>query len=202
MARKRKRQKAGSDKSPSSARKTKTRSGFALSRHAASRKRPLPPPHWKQMTAAQKQQRTKAFKLLRFRRDGMSWRDAEEHSGVTIRTAQNYLPRAFFRDSGGRLQVTAYDRYVERLQLPTAHPGKLQIVRARGSHQRSVCGQWLNALQAAGRGDFGPIDAFPRNVFIDGYDLTTDHDEVHRIVEAQAESDRPLEELYALTGTA
>jgi len=163
---------------------------------------PVRPPHWKQITAAQKDQRTQAFKLLRLRREGMSWRDAQEQSGITIRTAQRFFPTAFFRDSGGQLQVTGYDRYVEHLPLPTTQPGKLEIVRARGGQQRSLSGQWLNALKAAGRGDFGPIDAFPKGIVIDGYHLATDHDEVQRIVEAQAESDSPLEELYALTGVA
>jgi hypothetical protein len=154
------------------------------------------------MNAAQRAERTASFSLLRFRREGMSWSNAEKDSGVSVRTAQQYLPKAFFRDSRGRLQVRAYDRYVEKLQLPTAHPGKLRVVRAPGSPQRSLSGQWLNALKAAGHGDFGPIDAFPKDVIIDGYHLATEHDEVQRILEAQAESDSPLEELYALTGVA
>jgi hypothetical protein len=116
------------------------------------------------------------------------------------RIAQRYFPKAFFRDSGGQLQVAGYDRYVKRLPLPTTQPGKVEIVRARGSHERSLCGRWLNALQAAGKGDFGPIDAFPKNVFIDGYRLATGHYEVQRIVEAFAESDRAFDELYALAG--
>lgn len=160
------------------------------------------PPHWTRMTAAQKDERTRSFILLRFRRTGMPWREAEKDAGIQARIAELYFPKAFFRDSRGRRQTRTYDRYVERLQLPTAQPGKLRVVRARGSHQRSLCGQWLNALKAAGRGDFGPIDAFPRDIVIDGYHLATEHDEVQRIVEAQAESDSPLEELYALTGVA
>ena len=132
----------------------------------------------------------------------MSWRDAQEHSGITIRTAQRYFPKAVFRDSGGQLQVTAYDRYVERFQLPTTQSGKFELVRAHGSHERSLCGRWLNALKAAGKGDFSPIDAFPKNVFIGGYRLATGHFEVQRIVEALAESDRAFDELYALAGAA
>jgi hypothetical protein len=154
------------------------------------------------MTAAQKQQRTRSFSLLRFRREGMTWRDAEKYSGTSVRKAQRYLPKAFFRDAGGHIQVRTSDRYVERMQLPTADPGRQQTVSARGSRQRSLCGQWLNALKAAGRGNLALIDAFPKDVVIDGYHLTTDHHEVQRIVEAQSESENALEELYALAGVA
>jgi len=190
----RKGQKARSRKSPSS-----TREGRRGLSPESSRQRP---PHWARMTPAQKRARTQSFSLLRFRREGMSWRDAEKYSGVSVRTAQRYLPKAFFRDSGERTQAATYDPYVERLQLPTVQPGQLRVVHARGSRQRSLSGQWLNALKAAGGGDFGPIDAFPKQSFIDGFHLVTEHEEVQRILEAQAESDSPLEELYALTGAA
>jgi len=162
----------------------------------------LRPPQWNQLTPAQKGQRTQAFKLLRLRRDGMSWRDAQEQSGVTIRTAQRYFPKALFSDSAGQFQVTDHDRYIERFSLPTTQPGRFETVRARGDHERSLCGRWLNALKAAGKGDFDPIRAFPKNVFIDGYRLSTSPYVVQRIAEAIAESDKPFEELYAMAGGA
>jgi len=173
--------------------------GMRKSRTRASRKRL---PHWKHITPAQKKQRTRSLSLLRFRREGMTWRDAEKYSGTSVRKAQRYLPSAFYRDGDGHLQARASDHYVEPMQLPTHYPGRLQVVRACGSRQRSLCGQWSNALKAAGRGNFALIDAFPKNVVIDGYHLTTDHHEVQRIVEAQAESENALEELYALAGAA
>lgn len=105
----------------------------------------------------------------------MSRRDAEELAGVTVRTALHYFPKAFFINSNGQLRVTGYDRYVARVQLLATRAGKFEIVRARGSYQRSLCGRWLNALKAAGRGDFGPIDALPKNVFIHSYRLATAH---------------------------
>jgi hypothetical protein len=132
----------------------------------------------------------------------MSLPHAEKDAGIKAERAKYYLPKAFYVDSRGHFYPRGYDRYVQPLQLSTAQPGELRIVRTRGSHQRSLAGQWENALKAAGNGDFGPIDAFPKDVFIDGYHLATDHDEVQRILEAQAESDSPLEELYALTGVS
>ena len=58
----------------------------------------------------------------------MSWHDAEEQSDSTVQTAQRYFPKAFYRDSGGKLQVTDHDRYVETFRLPTARPGKFETV--------------------------------------------------------------------------
>src|SRR5438105_4605812 len=160
MTQKRKREKANSSFSPSRTRKTRAAISDESSSEGVVRS-----PRRDRLTTAQKERRTRAFTLLRLRRNGMSWHEAEEQSGIIILKAQHYLPKAFFRDSGNRLQVTSYDRYVEALRLPTTHPGKLEIVRARGSRQRSLCGQWLNALQAAGRDDFGAIDAFPKDIF-------------------------------------
>jgi hypothetical protein len=198
MAEKRKRRMAGSHRSSSSAGKIKTRSALSVNTRDTSRKRL---PSRNRLTVAQKEQRTRSFSLLRFRREGTTWREAEMYSGTSVRKAQRYLPKAFYHDGDGHLQVRASDRYVEPMQLPTHHPGSLQVVRARGSRQRSLCGQWSNALKAAGRGNFALIDAFPKDVVIDGYHLTTDHHEVQRIIEAQAESENALEELYALAGT-
>ncbi len=173
----------------------------AIKRRAA--RKPLPrPPHWKQLTPIQRSERSQAFKFLRFRRQGMSSGDAQEQSGISAQTAKYYFPKAFYRNASGHLQVTNSDRYVEEFRLPTTRPGKLEPVRAHGSHQRLLCGRWLNALKAAGKGDFGPINAFPKNVFIDGYRLSTSPYVVQRIVQAIAESDKPFEELYAMAGGA
>jgi hypothetical protein len=112
------------------------------------------------------------------------------------------LPRAFFRDERGRLQVHRYDPYTRRLRIPTTKPGEFRLLRARGSRKASLVGTWLNALKAAGHGDFSRIDAFPRNVFIDNVRLATSHYEVSRIVAAAAESHQPFEDIYALVGAA
>jgi recombinational DNA repair protein (RecF pathway) len=75
-------------------------------------------------------------------------------------------------------------------------------LRARGSRKASLVGTWNNAVKAAGRGDFSLIDAFPRNIFIDGVRLATSHYEVSRIAAAAAESEQPFEDIYALVGAA
>ena len=108
------------------------------------------------------------------------------------------MPAAFFRDERGHLQVHGYDRYTRRVKIPTPKPGQFKWLHARGSRQASLVGTWNNAVKAAGRGDFELIDAFPRNVVIDGVRLATSHKQVSRIAAAAAESDQPFENLYSL----
>ena len=150
---------------------------------------------------SQKQQlRLPAFELVRFRREGDTWDEAERLSGIDRLTAQTLLPSAFFHDERGRLQARGYDRYTRTLKIPTVRPGEFRWLRARGSRQASLIGTWNNAVKAAGGGDFSLIDEFPRNVFIDGVRLPTSHREVSRIAAAVADSDQPFENIYALVG--
>jgi hypothetical protein len=150
---------------------------------------------------SQKQQlRLPAFQLVRFRREGDTWDEAERLSGIDRLEAESLIPSAFFRDEHGRLQVRGYDRYTRTLKVPAARPGEFRWLRARGNRQASLIGTWNNAVKAAGRSDFSLIDAFPRNVFIDGVRLPTSHREVSRIAAAVADSDQPFEDIYALVG--
>lgn len=153
--------------------------------------------------STQKQQlRLPAFELLRFRRGGDTWDEAERRSGIERLAAEDLLPGAFFRDEHGRLEVRGYDRYTRTLKISTVRPGEFRWLRARGSRQASLIGTWNNAVKAAGRGDFSLIDAFPRNVFIDGVHLATSHLGVSRIAAAVSDSDQPFERIYALAGAA
>jgi len=184
MPRKRKRQAGTSSKGSRSAAKNRKRSSASVSRHDTSRKR------------------KPAFELLRLRRQDRTWEDAEEQAGIGRRAAEHLLPRAFFRDERGRLQARGYDRYTRKLKIHTTKPGELRLVRARGSRDASLVGTWSNAVKAAGQGNFSLIDAFPRNIFIDGVRLATSHYEVSRIAAAAAESDEPFESIYSLVGAA
>jgi hypothetical protein len=137
---------------------------------------------------------------VRFRREGDTWGEAERRSGIDRLIAEEFLPGAFFQDEHGRLEVRGSDRYTRTLKIPTIQPGQFRWLRARGSRQASLIGIWNNAVKAAGRNDFSLIDAFPRNVFIDGVRLPTAHREVSRIAAAVADSDQPFENIYALVG--
>lgn len=180
----------GSGKGPSGARK---RTHSILRQATRSGKSVRGPSHKQQL-------RRPAFDLLRFRREGHTWEAAESLSGIDRPSAEALLPSAFFRDEGGQLQVRAYDRYTRTLKIATVRAGEIRWLRARGNHQASLIGRWNNAVKAAGRGDFSLIDAFPRNVRIDGLRLATSHSEVSRIAAAVADSDQPFENIYALVG--
>jgi hypothetical protein len=144
--------------------------------------------------------RNAAFELVRSRRKGETWDEAERLSGIDRQTAETLLPSAFFHDERGRLEVRESDRYTRWLKIPTTRPGQFRWLRARGSRQARIIGTWNNAVKAGGRGDFSLIDAFPRNVFIDGVRLPTSHRKVSRIAAAVADSDQPFENIYALVG--
>jgi hypothetical protein len=137
---------------------------------------------------------------VRSRREGYTWEEAEHLSDIDRSTAEALLPSAFFRDERGLLQVRGYDRYTRTLKIPTTRPGEFRWLCARGNRQASLIGTWNNAVKAAGRGDFSLIDAFPRNVSIDGVRLPTSHREVSKIAAAVADSDQPFENIYALVG--
>jgi len=148
------------------------------------------------------QLRLPALALVRYRREGDTWEEAEELSGIDRRLAEDVLPGAFFRDERGQRQVREHDRYTRQLKIPTTRAGQFRWLRARGSRQASLIGTWNNAVKAAGRGEFSLIDGFPRNVVIDGVRLPTSHREVSRIASAVADSDQPFENIYALVGGA
>jgi hypothetical protein len=184
MPRKRKRPAETSSKGSRSAAKNKKRSNVSVSRHDTSRNR------------------IAGFDLLRLRRAGLPWKDAEQQAAISRHAAQNIFPRAFFFDERGRLQVREYDPYTRKLKISTTRPGEFRWLRARGSHKASLVGTWNNAVKAAGRGDFSLIDAFPHNVFINGVRLPTSHLKVSRIAAAAAESDEPFEDIYSFVGAA
>ena len=99
---------------------SRKRSNTLVSLRDTSRKRA---PHWTQLTSAQQKQRIAGFELLRLRRQGLTWKDAEEQSGINRRAAERLLPSAFLRDERGQLQVRGYDRYTRKLKIPTTKPG-------------------------------------------------------------------------------
>lgn len=184
MPRKRKRPAGTSSKESRSAAKNKKRSTSSVSRR-------ITPSN-----------RIAGFDLLRLRRAGLPWDDAEEQASISREAAQDLFPQAFFIDERGHRQVHGFDRYTRKVKIPTSRPGEFRWVRARGSRKASLIGTWNNAVKAAGRGDFSLIDAFPRNISIDGVRLATSHRKVSRIAAAAAESDEPFEDIYSFVGAA
>src|ERR1035438_2786375 len=201
MPQKRKRQAGTSSKMTRTAAKNTKRFKPKISHRDILRKIVRRAPHWTQLTSVQQERRRDGVELLRLRRQGLTWKDAEQQSGVSRRIAEPFFPRAFFRDERRQLQVRQYDPYTRHLNIATNKPGEFEVVHARGNRQASLVGTWNNAVRSAGGGDFSLIDAFPRNVSIGGIRLPTSHKAVSRIAAAAAEGKNPFEDIYALAGT-
>jgi len=61
--------------------------------------------------------------------------------------------------------------------------------------QASLTGAWNKVVKAASGGDFPLMDAFPRNVFIDGVRPPASHRRVSRMAAAVRDSDQTFEDL-------
>jgi hypothetical protein len=131
------------------------------------------------------------------RRDpSLSFYRAAAERGVSPRSRYHHLKNLFYRGSDGRIRPRKSDRYRQTLFIPTAQPGAYMAIRTKDSHERSLLGQWLAAINAAAQGDFSKINEFPKNQVVDGVRLATSPEEVQRIVEAMAESDDRFEGPY------
>jgi len=117
--------------------------------------------------------------------------------GLDPRWVLKHFGSSFYRDSSGRIKPKPKRKTSEiTLHMPSAEPGvSIPIVTRRKKERRTV-GQWMAALNAAARGDFAKIDAFPRGVMIGGIPLPTDRDEIQQILNAVAEQAAPFEGLY------
>ena len=111
---------------------------------------------------------SEAAKLWHLRRDTF-----RKYAKSGLRTLKN-----------GRVKGLANDRIRYTFQKPTTQAGIYTPIKTRSFEERQLFAQWLMAIEAAKDGDFSLIDAFPKNVFIDGTRLPTGHVEVQKIVEA------------------
>jgi len=59
---------------------------------------------------------------------------AARDNGVSVRDFWKYIPKAFKKDSKGRILAVA-DRYLRRMEIPG--PNKPVVVKVRGSKARS-----------------------------------------------------------------
>jgi hypothetical protein len=94
---------------------------------------------------------------------------AREH-GVSVRDFWKYIPKAFKRDSSGRIRAVP-DRYVRRMEIPGADGPFL--IKIRGSKARSDIARFRNDFFAFLGGDAGALDKW-KGVNIQGHELLTD----------------------------
>jgi hypothetical protein len=95
---------------------------------------------------------------------------AARDNGVTIRDLWKYIPKAFKKESGGRIRAVA-DRYLRRLEIP-GRDGPI-VVRVRGYKAKSEMVRFRNDVFSFLGGDGSTLDKW-KGVKIQGHELLTD----------------------------
>lgn len=94
---------------------------------------------------------------------------AKDH-GVSVRDFWKFIPKAFKRDSTGRVRAIP-DRYVRRFEIPGLD-GPI-LIKIKGSKARSDAARFRNDFFAYLGGDVHALDKW-KNVKIQGHELPTD----------------------------
>jgi hypothetical protein len=106
---------------------------------------------------------------------------AASDNGVNVRDFWRYIPKAFTKDSSGRIRAIS-DRYVRRLEIPG--PDGPILIRIRGSKAKGEFARFRNDFFRVLGGDRSALDKW-RGVTIQGHKLLTDP----RIVRMLGEQD-------------
>ena len=131
------------------------------------------------------------------RRDpALKFTQAARNREIDPRVVRKLLPSAFKKDSSGRVRARLSDRNRQTLYIPSDKPGVQIEVATKSSKERQLLGRWMDALNAAGRGDFSKLKKFPRKQIIGGVRLKTGPQEIQKILAALAEEEAPYEGLY------
>ena len=101
--------------------------------------------------------------------------------GISIRDLWKYIPKAFEKDSSGRIRAVA-DRYVRRMEVPG--PDGPVVIKIRGSKARSEIARYRNDVFRFQGGDLTALDKW-RGVTVQGHKLLTDPE----ILQALGEQD-------------
>ena len=106
--------------------------------------------------------------MLRNRK--LSASQAATGHGITVRDFWKYVPKAFKKDSRGRIRAIP-DRYVRRMEIPG--PDRPIVIKIRGSKARSDMARFRNDVFAFLAGDGHALDKW-KGVKIQGHELLTD----------------------------
>jgi hypothetical protein len=95
---------------------------------------------------------------------------AAQDNGVSVRDFWKYIPRAFNRNSRGRIRAVA-DRYVRRMEIPG--PDGPILITVRGSKARGEFARFRNDVFSFLGGNRSALDKW-NGVTIQGHKLLTD----------------------------
>jgi hypothetical protein len=126
----------------------------------------------------------------------LSFTAAARKRKVDPRWVLKHLGSKFEKDSSGRIRVEVHNARHKTLYKPTDTPGVSIPVITKNKRERQLLGNWMAAVDAAGRGDWSKMRRFPKRKRIGGILLETDSEEVQAILRALAEEESPFEGLY------
>jgi hypothetical protein len=95
---------------------------------------------------------------------------AANDNGVSVPDLWKYIPKAFRKDSKGRIRAVA-DRYVRRMEVPG--PDGPIVIKIRGSKARNEIARFRNDVFAFLGGDVTALNKW-KGVKIQGHELLTD----------------------------
>jgi hypothetical protein len=94
---------------------------------------------------------------------------ASDH-GLRVRDFWKFIPKAFKKDSKGRIRAVP-DRYVRRMEIPG--PDGPIVIKIKGSKARGDVARFRNDVFGFLRGDASALDKW-KGVKIQGHELLTD----------------------------
>jgi hypothetical protein len=122
------------------------------------------------LSAAELERRAGAFAahsdMMRDR--NLSASRAAKDNGVTIRDLWRFIPKAFKKDSSGRIRAIA-DRYVRRMEIPG--PDGPIVITVKGSKARSEVARFRNDVFSFLAGNRSALDKW-KGVTIQGHKTT------------------------------
>jgi len=104
---------------------------------------------------------------------------AARDNGVSVRDFWKYIPKAFKKNSSGRIRAVA-DRYVRRMEIPG--PNGPQLIKVKGSKARNEFARYRNDVFRFQGGDLAALDKWD-GVTIQGHKLLTDRQILLRLGE-------------------
>ena len=106
---------------------------------------------------------------------------AARNNGVAVSDFWKYIPKAFKKDSGGRIRAVA-DRYLRRMEIPG--PDGPIVIKIRGYKAKTEVARFRNDVFRFLGGDQFALDKW-RGVSIQGHELLTDTDIIRLLGEQE-----------------
>jgi hypothetical protein len=111
----------------------------------------------------------------------LSGSKAASNNGVTVGDFWKYIPKAFKKDSSGRIRAVA-DRYLRRMEIPG--PDGPIVIKIRGYKAKTEVARFRNDVFSFLGGDESALNKW-KGVTIQGHELLTDPDIIRLLGEQE-----------------